>query len=388
MMINNELTIGIIAGEESGDYLGASLIAELRNLAKDKSINIVGIGGKALQQQGLNSFFDMSEISLVGIAQILTKLPKLIYYIHKTVRFFLKSNIDCLIVIDSPDFTHRVAKKLKKIKKILPIIQYIAPSVWAWREKRAQAIKPFIDELLAILPFEPEILEKLNGPKTTYVGHSLTSDENIKFVRKYRAEKKSNLDKTKLLLLPGSRRSEIVKLMPIFYNTSTMLKAKNPKLHITIVTLPHLKDLIKKYIKTLPCTIVTTKAEKWQAFAEADIALAANGTVSFELALCNIPMVLAYKLDILANYFIKPFIKIWSAALPNIIMNKPFIPEYYNEYAKPIILAKQLEYLLDNKLIYEAQMQNFTELYKIMRTSEPSEKIAAKRILQHLHIIY
>lgn len=382
----NEIKIGIIAGEESGDQLGANLIHELRNIYKEASVTIVGVGGKALEKQGLKSLFDITKISLMGISEVLKKLPILLYYINKTANYFIKENIDCLIIIDSQDFTHRVAKRLKKNKKNVPIIQYIAPSVWAWRENRAKAIKLYIDELLVILPFEPEVLKKLEGPPATYVGHILASDKNIADIYKSRTEidKSYKKEKMELLLLPGSRIYEITKLAPVFCNAAKILKNIKPELQISILTLPHLEDIIKKFVGDLPCNIGSSEAYKIEVLSRADIALAASGTVSLELALCNIIMVLAYKLDFFAKYFIKPRIKIWSAALPNIIANQPFIPEFYDENAKSNILAKHLEYLLDSKTAAQAQLNNFVKIRQIMETSQPSGKIAAKRGVQHI----
>lgn len=235
----NEIKIGIIAGEESGDQLGANLIHELRNIYKEASVTIVGVGGKALEKQGLKSLFDITKISLMGISEVLKKLPILLYYINKTANYFIKENIDCLIIIDSQDFTHRVAKRLKKNKKNVPIIQYIAPSVWAWRENRAKAIKLYIDELLVILPFEPEVLKKLEGPPATYVGHILASDKNIADIYKSRTEidKSYKKEKMELLLLPGSRIYEITKLAPVFCNAAKILKNIKPELQISILTM-------------------------------------------------------------------------------------------------------------------------------------------------------
>lgn len=387
----NEIKIGIIAGEESGDQLGANLIYELRNIYKESLLTIVGVGGTALQEQGLKTLFDITEISLMGVGEVLKKLPKLLYYIRKTVNYFIQENIDCLIIIDSPDFTHRVAKKIKKNKKDVPIIQYIAPSVWAWRENRAKAMKSYIDELLVILPFEPEVLKKLEGPPATYVGHSLTSNKNITDIYKVRSEN-ALLDKThskktlELLLLPGSRTYEITKLTPVFCKAAKILKNIKPELQVSILTLPHLEETIKKLTEDLPCNIGSSASYKRKALFRADAALAASGTVSLELALCDITMVLAYKLDFFAKYFIKPRIKIWSAALPNIIANQPFIPEFYDEYAKPNILAKHLEYLLNSKIAVQAQLNGFAKIRQIMETSQPSGELAAQRVVQHIKI--
>lgn len=377
-----KIKLGIIAGEESGDQLGGSLIKELQSLYGSENLTIVGIGGGELTKCGLHSIFNMYEISLMGFGQVVRKLPKLIYYLRKTVNFFNQENIDCLIIIDSPDFTHRVAKKLKKIKPSLPIVQYVAPSVWAWRESRAAKMKSYIDELLVILPFEVELLKRLNGPRATYVGHQLVNNKTIESIYNIR---KSTDNKNELLLLPGSRIYEIQRLTPIFCKVAAILLKIQPDLKISFVTLPHFEPIIKNFVGKAPYAIGSSESYKKNAFSQAALALAANGTVSLELALCDIPMVLCYKLDILAKYLIKPFIKIWSAALPNIIVDMPIVTEIYDDIAKPNILAKHLEYLLNNNRVREVQLAGFAKLRKLMRVSTASGKLAAARIAYHIN---
>ncbi|MDN5248744.1 lipid-A-disaccharide synthase [Bartonella sp. TP] len=378
--------LAIIAGEESGDLLGADLVACLKKIAPHLELRLIGIGGEHLAKQGLQSFFPISEISLMGIGEVLVKLPKLLYYINRLTKYLLKQELDCLLIIDSPDFTHRVAKKIKRILPTLPIIQYIAPSVWAWRAKRAQKMRFFIDHLLVILPFEVECMKKLNGPDSTYVGHKLLYSEDIKKVLISRGAREHYdvLSFPTLLLLPGSRRFEIKRLMPLFGKMIDNLLTQVPLLQIKIVTLPRLYEEISKLAKNwqVKPIIEYTEAEKWKTLAQADIALAASGTALLELALCDVPSISVYKMDLVAKVIIKPQIKIWSAALPNIIAGKPIIPEFYNDYARAENLAHQVQYLLENKYARKAQLASFADMRTIMQTPEPAGVSGAKALLK------
>lgn len=384
--MRKSFNLGIVAGEESGDLLGADLVASLKMIAPQLNIRLFGVGGAHLQQHGLLPLFNMSEISLMGLGEVLCKLPKLLYYINKLARYLSRQQLDCVLIIDSPDFTHRVAKKIKKLCPDLPIVQYIAPSVWAWREHRAQAMKDFIDHLLVVLPFEASYIRQLNGPACTYVGHKLCSNAVIKRVASDRLVQQQLDSKLSpaLLLLPGSRRSEIKRLMPLFGAIADNLCNEELKLRITIVTLPHLKAFVSDLASAwrFRPIIVAEDKEKWEAIVTADIALSASGTVLLELALCGIPTISVYKMDMLAKIFIKPRIKIWSAALPNIITGKPILPEFYNEYARADTLTRHIVYLLGNQHARLAQLSGFEEMRIAMHTSEPSGTLAARAILK------
>src|SRR6478735_8196998 len=176
--MGKSLTIGVIAGEVSGDLLGGDLIAALK-AAHDGPVTLVGVGGDALESQGLVSLFDFSELSIMGLTQVLARLPNLIRRINQTAAAIIAAKPDVLIIIDSPDFTHRVAKKVRAALPDLPIVNYVCPSVWAWKEYRAKAMLPYVDHVLAVLPFEPEFMARLGGPPTTYVGHRLATDKNV-----------------------------------------------------------------------------------------------------------------------------------------------------------------------------------------------------------------
>ncbi|NKE77124.1 lipid-A-disaccharide synthase [Ochrobactrum sp. MC-1LL] len=380
------LKIAIVAGEESGDLLGADLIDALRSQT-DRLVDIVGVGGDHLAARGMKSFFDPHEIALMGLGAILKNLPGLMRRIGQTAQRIIAEKPDCVLLIDSPEFTHRVAQKIRAAKPTIPIVKYIAPSVWAWRPQRARAMKAYFDHVLTILPFEVEVMQQLSGPSATYVGHRLSSYEPI---LKARAEQKilelQRTDETRktLLVLPGSRRTEIQLLMEPFGQAVGELAARIEKLDVVLPTLPRIEEMVRDLSKNwaVKPLIVLGDEEKWKAFSKADAALAASGTVSLELALSRIPSVLSYKADWFARKFLMPKIAIWSAALPNIIADEPVVPEYFNEFVRPGMLARNLERLMRPGSARQAQLDGFDKVASIMETEQPSGEIGARVVLE------
>lgn len=386
--MDKAIKIAIIAGEESGDLLGADLI---RALAKrtGRAVELIGVGGSHLESLGLKTVFNPNDIALMGLGEVIAKVPRLLKHIGSLSRLICKENPDCLIVIDNPDFTHRVAKKVKAVNPNIPIIKYVAPSVWVWRPQRAASMAKYIDHVLVILPFEKQLMAELGGPPSTYVGHRLVGDENIRTVQAKRFHRSSkSMNEPLLLILPGSRRYEIEKLMPIFGEAAAALKCDLPKLRLILPTVERIANRVKDLAKDweIPPTIVTTPELKWQAYADADVAMAASGTVSLELALCSIPMVLCYKVDIFSKMFLLPKIKIWSAALPNIIADEPIVPEMFNEALRSSMLVHQIKYLLKDGPARLAQLEGFEKVKTTMAIKGSSGMIGAEVIMQMLSL--
>lgn len=380
------LKIAVVAGEESGDLLGADLIDALR-LQTDRLVEIVGVGGAHLQERGLKTLFNPEEISLMGLGAVLKNLPKLIMRINQTAKAIIAEKPDCLVIIDSPDFTHRVAKKVRFAAPSIPIVKYIAPTVWAWRPRRAKEMRNYIDHVLTVLPFEVEVLKRLHGPDATYVGHRLASLQPILDARAKQKKRGVLQDASTLrhvLILPGSRRSEIQGLMPVFGEALKELALRFENVEAVLPTLPHLEELVREKSKnwTVKPKIVVGDDAKWLAFSESDAALAASGTVSLELALAQVPTVLAYKTDWFSRQFLLPRITIWSAALPNIITDEPILPEYFDYYMRAGALARQLQRLLVEGPVREAQIKGFEELVELMATDQPSGELAASIVLK------
>lgn len=380
------LKIAVVAGEESGDLLGANLIESLKAIA-GRDIEIVGVGGRHLQALGLRSLFNASDIALMGLSAIVRDLPRLMRRIGETARFVASEKPDCLVTIDSPDFSLRVAKKVRALAPSIPIVHYVCPSVWAWRESRAPAMKPYVDEILCILPFEPQALEALNGPKGTFVGHRLSTEPTIQMARERQAVPRDlSSDRVKnLLLLPGSRRSEVRHLIGPFGEAVSLLKARGHRLRLLLPTVPHVEQLVSEAVSgwEQKPEITTVLADKGRAFGEADAALIASGTVSLELALAGVPMMSCYKLDPLMR-MMQGLVKIWSASLPNLIADAPVVPEFYDRYARPNSMARHMEALFHDTELRAWQRQGFAEIRRRMQTDRPSGELAADVVLRHI----
>ena len=384
MTVARPLTIAIVAGEESGDLLGADLARALRG-SSGRDIRLVGVGGRHLQALGLVSLFDAGEIALMGLSAVLRDLPRLLRRIGQTAQALRGEKPDCLITIDSPDFGLRVAKKLRALDPSIPIIHYVCPSVWAWRPGRAPAMKPYVDHVLSILPFEPAELARLNGPPGTFVGHRLTSDPGIKAAALAQARARDlspDREKT-LLILPGSRKSEVRALMGPFGETVSLLRARDHRLRLLLPTVPHVEGVVAEALagwEQKP-EIIADPAAKWHAFGQADAALAASGTVSLELALAGVPLVSCYKLDPFAR-MVQSMVTVWSALLPNLIADRPVAPEFYDRYVRPTMLARTLEQLFADTALRKWQKDGFSEVTRRMATARPSGEIAAEVVME------
>lgn len=385
-MTGRPLRIGIVAGEESGDRLGGDLVAALR-AASGRAIELVGVGGRHLEEQGLRSLFNSSQIALMGIGAVVRDLPRLVRRIGFTARAITAAKPDCLVTIDSPDFSLRVARKVRAADPDIPIVHYVCPSVWAWRPGRAPAMKPHVDHVLCLLPFEPGELARLGGPRGTFVGHRLTADPDLIGAAAAQAVPRDlgpGREKV-LLLLPGSRGAEVGHLLQPFGETVDRLRGRGSRLRVILPTLPRLRQRIEAATadwSTKP-EIVVGDAARWQAFAQADAALIASGTVSLELALAGVPMVSCYKFDWLSRQF-EGLITSWSALLPNLIADRPVAPEFYNRYVRPEHLARVLESLLTDTELRAWQRDGFAEVRRRLATERPPGELAASVVLSEI----
>ncbi|MEH6692817.1 MAG: lipid-A-disaccharide synthase [Pseudorhizobium pelagicum] len=382
-MTDTVLKVAVVAGEVSGDLLGGDLVAALK-AAHGGPVELTGVGGDALQAEGLRSLFDFSELSIMGLTQVLQRLPQLMRRIRQTADAVIAARPDVLVIIDSPDFTHRVAKRVRAALPDLPIVDYVCPSVWAWKEYRARAMVPYIDHVLAVLPFEPAAMERLGGPPTTFVGHRLTSDPKIARVRAARLERplKQADDQKTIMLLPGSRSAEISELLPIFGAAAAEFVSRNGPTRFVLPTVPRQEALVRTIAASLPVSpeISVAADGKWTAFSEADAAIAASGTVILELALAGVPVVSAYRADWLITMMSKR-IKIWSAALPNLIADYPLIPEYINEMVRPGSLCRWAERLASDTPQRRAMMDGFDLTWQRLQTGVPPGEAAAGIVL-------
>ena len=371
-------TVYLIAGEASGDFLGSGLMKALKTLSPD--VNIIGIGGPLMEIEGLKSLFSMQELSLMGIAEILPHAFHILKRLRQTVNDILQNKPDVIVTIDSPGFCLRVAKKIKQQTNI-PIVHYVAPSVWAWREGRAKKLAEKVNHLLTLFPFEPPYFEKYNLP-TTFVGHPLT-EQIIEADPTFKDRHKISENATVLSILPGSRMGEIRKLLPIFIETAELLSKKINNLHLVFPTLPHLVPVLSKALKTtkIPYTLVSSAAEKYAAFFASNAALAASGTVSLELAFANLPMVIAYKVSSLTYFIVKNLAKIENVCLVNILLGATVVDERLqkNCTAEQLTLALQKILEFQGNKIKQQLLKATRCLYPL--TADSPSTVAAKVVL-------
>lgn len=377
-----------VIGEESGDLLGADLLVALNSKSDSAGFKIepVGLGGPAMQSLGVKSLFDISEIAVMGISAVIGRLPTIIRRIMNTVAEIVRQRPDVIILIDSPDFTHAVAKRVRKKLPGVPIIDYVCPSVWAWRQGRARKMTAYIDHVLALLSFEPRALKELGGPDATYVGHRLIEEyKDISLEQRPKAFDNSDGDIPTVLVLPGSRKSEVDRLLDVFGDTIEMMRARGQSFECVIPAVDHLENEIRKVTDKWPVRpkIVTGAKSKREAFANATAALAASGTVSLELALAGVPMVLAYKLDPIAKRLAFLF-SLWSAALPNLVADYVIVPEEFNHEVTSDRLVRQLERLLWDSPQRRAQIEGMKDIKSNMQVNQPPGEKAADVIFQYL----
>jgi lipid-A-disaccharide synthase len=377
------IRLAIVAGEESGDILGADLVRALSALS-GRPVELVGVGGRHLEALGLQSLFDPAEIALMGLTAVVRDLPNLVRRIGQTARHVVAARPDCLVTIDSPAFNLRVARRVRATAPSLPIVKYVCPSVWAWGAWRAPRMKAFTDHVLCLLPFEPEALSRLGGPPGTFVGHRLSHDERLgRAAARQRERWREAGAKRTLLLLPGSRRSEIAAHLDLFGETVAVLQRRGHHPRLLLPSLPDHRDILERRTAGWPRRpeIVIGEEEKWQAFAEADAALAASGTVTLELALARVPLVSCYRTDLLVRAVMPFLISTWSASLPNLIADRVVVPEYFNGYLHPGRLARHLEALMVEGPMREAQLQGFDRVAEALATDRPAGEIAAGVVL-------
>lgn len=382
-MTERPLRIAIVAGEESGDLLGADLVAGLR-MTTGRGVELVGVGGPHLQALGLRTLFDPGEISLMGIAAVLTRLPQLYRRIGQAAAAVTAAQPDCLITIDVPDFSLRVAKKVRAAAPGLPAVHYVCPSVWAWRPQRAPRMAAFVDHVLCLLPFEVGELARLAGPAATYVGHRLAHEPRLLDAaeRQRTRQPRDPSAPATLLVLPGSRRGEVSRLLEPFRETIDILAARGTALRVLLPTVPHVEGMVRAQTAgwAVRPEILTTVDDKYRAFGEADAALAASGTVTLELALGRVPTLACYKADLLMRGAYS-MIGIWTASLPNLVADRPVVPEFYDQFVRPGMLARHLELLLADTPARAAQLAGFDSIAAAMATDRPSGAIAAEAVL-------
>lgn len=381
--LQRPLNVFLIAGEASGDHLGSALMAALRARTEGRVV-FTGVGGETMQAEGLEPLFPFSDITVMGIDAIVRRLPQLLARIDQAASAVVAAKPDVFVIIDAPDFTHRVARRVRKRDPSIPIVDYVSPTVWIWRPGRARAMAGYVDRLMAVLPFEPEVHARLGGPPTTYVGHPLL--ETMSPATGETNDVAGPPAEPLLLILPGSRTSEVEALLPVFGETLAEIHRQVPSVRAVLPAVSHLADRIEAEVAGWPVrpVVVRGKAAKQKAFREATAALAASGTVTLELAVSGVPMAVAYKLDGFSRMLrqvnrVVHFVKYTTMVLPNIILGERAIPDFLEEDVTPQKLSAAVAPLLTETPERRSQVEAFARLDDIMRLPDgalPSEKAA------------
>lgn len=371
--------IYLVAGESSGDALGARLIVAIAN-ATDGRARFRGVGGPMMRDAGLESLFPMADLAVMGVAEVAGRLPLLLRRIRETVADVEASRPDVLVTIDSPDFSFRVAKRLDGTG--VPRVHFVAPSVWAWRPGRAAKVARFLDHLLCLLPFEPPYFER-EGLAATFVGHPVLESGADKGAGAGFRTHHGLAAGTKLLaVLPGSRMSEVSRLVGVFGETVRELQRRHSGLAVALPTVPHVADAVRAAVADWPVPTIVIEAgaaERYDAFAAADAAVAASGTVALELAMAGTPAVIAYRLNPLTAWLARRLVKVRFVSLVNILLDRAAVPELLLGDCRAETLVPALDALLAGGEQVAAQRAAYAEALALLGEGgvPPSERAAA-----------
>lgn len=369
--------IFIIAGEHSGDALGAKVMAGLKQ-ATGGHVRIAGIGGPEMAAQGLQSLFPMRELAIMGLLEVIPHIPRVLRRIDETVKAIEQARPDAVLTIDAPGFCFRVAKKLHG--QGIPLVHLVAPTVWAWKPKRAEKIAQFLDHLLVILPFEPPYFTR-HGLETTYVGHPIVENPAGDGAA-FRTRHGIPADATLLAVLPGSRRGEIDRLLPPFAEAVARLARRHPGLRVALPAVDSLRDRISEAVAgwPVPVTLCDGANEKANLFAAADLALSAAGTAVLELVLAGVPTVAAYKVNPISYRIARQLVSLTRYTLPNILLEKEIVPELIQANCTADRLETALESLLSDPAARARQVEAGVRLKEMLGGNDtaPSRRIADK----------
>ncbi|MGZ5935239.1 MAG: lipid-A-disaccharide synthase [Rhizomicrobium sp.] len=376
------LSLMLVCGEPSGDRLGGQLMSALKASAGE-SIKIAGVGGRAMAAQGLNTLFPLDDTAVMGLSEVVPKIPIILRRVREVCDVALATRPDAVVLIDSPDFTHRIARRLKRLDPTMRTIDYVAPQVWASRAYRARAMARNFDLLLALLPFEPPFFEKY-GLHTIFVGHPVI--ERARMMTggaELRARLGISADAPLLAVLPGSRSSEVRFILPVFRDAVAEIAKRVPGLVTVLPTVPHVAARVREATKHWPAPlhIIEGDEDKYAAFNAADAALAASGTVTTELALARTPMVVAYRVGWLTYALARPLFVLPWFTLVNLLLERGAVPEFLQGAASPQALADAVVRLLTDKNAADAQRADLDRAAKLLGQGEDAPSLRAARAI-------
>jgi len=372
----------LICGEPSGDLLGAQLMAALRQLAGE-DLAITGVGGLAMAREGLQSLFPLDATAVMGLREVVPAIPAILRRVKQATDFALRTRPDAVVLIDSPDFTHRIARAIKRRDPTIRTVNYVAPQVWASRPYRARAMARYFDLVLALFPFEVPFFEKY-GLKAAFAGHPVIERRaRMTGGAALRTRLGIAADAPLLALLPGSRSSEIRFIFPVFRQAVEILAGRMPGLVTILPTVPHVAAKVRAAAQgwPTPLHIVENEDDKYAAFDTANVALAASGTVTAELALARTPMVVAYKVGALTYALANWLMTVPYMTLVNILLGRAAVPEFKQDEAQPQVLAAELEKLFTDNAARAAQIAADEEFAQILGAGGEAPSLRAARIL-------
>ncbi|MGE8943526.1 lipid-A-disaccharide synthase [Leptospira interrogans] len=376
--------IFLVSGEHSGDALGGRLMGALRARLGD-GVVMAGVGGEQMHEQGLDSLFPLADVAVMGPLSILPRLPRIVRRVHRAVDAAIAFKPDVVVIIDSPEFTHPIAKRIRKRRPDIPIVDYVSPSVWAWRPGRAKKMRAYVDHVLALLPFEPDAHKRLGGPPCTYVGHPLIERwdwlealDPAPLVERLRLIP----GRPVLLVLPGSRASEVGRLMDPFGDAIRNLCERGIIPEVIIPAVPHVRSMIDAGCKLWPVKphLIEAEDDKFRAFRLADAALVASGTATLELALSGTPMVVGYRVDAVAAR-LRFLVKVHSFVLANLVLGENAFPEFLQEDCMPDKLAAALAPLLSDTPERQRQRDALARIPERMKLKSGTPSDAAADII-------
>lgn len=371
----------LIAGEPSGDALGAKLMEALRR--HDKKAQFFGVGGDTMQSQGLDSLFDIKDLAVMGLAEVIPSIPKVLRRINETIADIVQKNPDVVVTIDSWSFCARIHKKLRKMNLNIAQIHYVAPQVWAWKKKRAQTMYKYIDHLLTLFPKEPQYFTPYKL-QATFVGHPVIESDIVNRQKNdFKKRHKIAQNKKVVLLLPGSRRNEVERLLPTFLKAAQIIKDKHPNVQFVIPTVHTVCDMVKQKTTdvNLPVLVVEGQKERHDAFSCADAAMAASGTVALELAIVGVPHIIAYKVPKLTEWLARHFIHIQFVNLSNILLGREIVPELLQDDCSVENINYYMEQFLSHTGIYQKQTDGFAKVREVLGMGKQAPSDMAAKIV-------
>ncbi len=375
------LTIMLVAGEPSGDALGAQLIDGLKAVC-DRPLRIVGVGGEHMRAAGLQSLFSLDDTSVMGLREVVPRIPRILRRVREAAALAVRLRPDAVVMIDSPDFTHRVAKRIKRLVPEILLVNYVAPQVWASRPKRAKKMAKYFDHVLCLLPFEVPFFENAGLP-ATFVGHPVVERTPAPGIGvAFRARHGIAENQKVLVVLPGSRLSEVRFLWPVFEDAIALTEQRTGPLSVVVPTVPTVARRVREAVGAWrrSAIVIEDSKEKWAAFDAADAALAASGTVSTELALASTPMVIGYRLGALTVQIARQLMTLPAhITLVNLILDRRAIPEFVQENCTPENLSRELVSLLMNPATRMAQVVASGEAIKALGLGEERPSVRAAR---------